>query len=376
MKKIAILTQPLYVNYGGILQNFALQYVLKSLGHQPITVNRVGKSPSKIRKVLKHFKNETYNRYRNKHRLIFSESEKIYITQNAQSFITKYINVSPNIETPAQLNAYFDKNNFDTIIVGSDQTWRPSISPDILNYFLNFLKDNQEINKISYAASFGVDFWEFDSHSTEEIKKLIKGFNAISVREKSGIALCQKYLDVTATYVCDPALLLHSQDYQVLFDKSSSIPTEGLYTYVLDKDKAKNEFIRNIERHLRLKAYKCQPEKDLFTEKSNNINDFVPPKIEHWIEGFYNADFVVTDSFHGTVFSILFNKPFITLINKERGASRFHSFLGYLNLENRLVADIDQFDMDLLSEKIDYNQINKKLDNFRDISLQFLKNNL
>jgi polysaccharide pyruvyl transferase len=376
MKKIAILTQPLYVNYGGILQNFALQYILKEMGFDPITVNRIGKRPSRMRKTLQVIKNQTYNKLKNKDRIIFTDGQKKYIIENPQSFIRKHIKVSPDLDSTNALKNFFEKKHFDAVVVGSDQTWRPSISANIFNYFLDFLEYDNKIKKISYAASFGVDFLEYDTESTKKIRKLVKEFDAISVRENSGVDLCVNYLGVPATHVCDPTILLDKKIYQSLFDKNSQVPNRGLYTYVLDKSIAKKQFILDIGKHLDIKAFKCQPEKDLFYEKSKNINDFIPPKIEHWIEGFHNADFVVTDSFHGTVFSILFNKPFLTLVNKERGAARFYSFLSDFNLQNRLVEDVNNYDIKLLYSEIDYNSVNKKIEEFKSKSIEFLKNNL
>lgn len=88
------------------------------------------------------------------------------------------------------------------------------------------------------------------------------------------------------------------------------------------------------------------------------------------------ADFIITDSFHGTVFSIIFNKPFISIVNKERGASRFNSFLSQLNLTSRMVSDIGDINDNLINSKIDYNNINNKIIELRGKSLDYLENSL
>src|SRR5690606_7594300 len=152
-KKIAILTQPLGSNYGGIIQNYALQKVLKDLGHEPITINRKGSEWTKAIKLWRRLKNLINIHVLNKNRLTPSDLEKI--TEHTQKFINENIQLSPLIENTTDLKKHFNKNDFDAVIVGSDQTWRPKYSPNIYNYYLDFLKDNNQIKKLAYASSFG-----------------------------------------------------------------------------------------------------------------------------------------------------------------------------------------------------------------------------
>src|SRR5690606_17689268 len=151
-KKIAILTQPLGHNYGGIIQNYALQKVLKELGQQPITINRVGnKHKSKTRFILSIAKRYIYRYILGKNILL--KNERLEISKNNIIFINKNINRSPLIDSNKKLSDYFSKNNFNAVIVGSDQTWRPKYSPDIYNFYLDFLEDNPTIKKLAYASS-------------------------------------------------------------------------------------------------------------------------------------------------------------------------------------------------------------------------------
>src|SRR5690606_16962357 len=106
------------------------------------------------------------------------------------------------------------------------------------------------------------------------------------------------------------------------------------------------------------------------------LEELIMPPLEGWLQGFSDAGFVITDSFHGTVFSIINKKPFIALVNAERGASRFESILSKLGLEERMIYDVNSFDMNLLNKNIDYEAVHQKLGILREESLNFLKNNL
>lgn len=376
MKKIAILTQPLIANYGGILQNFALQKALLKLGHKPVTVNRVANPKGKLRDVLSKLKNATYNKFKGTERQIFSPSDLNFIRQNATNFIKNNIEVTKDINSAIALKKHFEKEKYETVIVGSDQTWRPRMSADIYNYFLDFLTENKEINKTAYASSFGTDKWEFSEEETIKCKDLIQQFSSVSVREKSGVNLCKEYLNKKAIHVLDPTLLLTKDDYVEVFKNEKLKSNKGIFTYVLDKDIKKQNIINEVKQFFQLETYRNQPKKEFFTDKSDNLEDFVYPKIESWIKSFDDADFVVTDSFHGTVFSIIFNKPFLVLVNKERGASRFYSLLNQLGLEERLIVNFDDFSEEILKQKIDYTKVNSQIEKLRKNSLDYLESSI
>lgn len=380
MKKIAILTQPLGHNYGGIIQNYALQFVLKNKGYDVITILREYTNYFYLRTFLSIIKNETYNRIKGCRRKILSNVEKTYIFSEMYRFMQQNIDTSEKIYSSQSLTQYFEDKDFDIVVIGSDQTWRPKYSPNIYNYFLDFLEKNRRIKKIAYASSFGTEEWEYTEIETEKCKNLVKQFDAVSVREASGVDLCKNYLDIDAEWVLDPTLLLNQHDYIALF-KNIDSKQQGLFSYVLDKDSQKQQFINSVAEDLKLEVYSNQPKKSL-AELTNfsSLDDYKFPSLEGWIKSFYDADFVITDSFHGTVFSIIFNKPFITIVNEARGASRFHSLLNLLGLENRLISKIDNSNTSLdvlkIRYEINYDIINKKLEALRLESLNFLKNNL
>lgn len=353
-KKIAILTQPLGTNYGGIIQNYALQEVLKDLNFNPITINRISNSKKSWFKMC----------------IYYFKIEQIFYRYNF-TFIKKYITITKRIDSDKKFYEHFKKHKYDIYLVGSDQTWRPKYSPNIYNYFLDFLDGRKSIIKISYASSFGSSEWEYSEEQRKYVKKLIKQFDAVSVREQTGVELCDKYLGAKAKLVLDPTLLLDVENYRRLYKKEKIKNRTGIFVYILDKDKDKENFVNSISKIINMKVFRNQS-KLSYSNKIKNFKDKISPSILAWLKSFDDAEFIITDSFHGTVLAIIYNKPFVTIVNNERGASRFTSILNLLGLQDRLIYDLNSFSPDLLDTVIDFEEINKKLKDLRLKSKNFL----
>lgn len=370
--KIAILTQPLHTNYGGNLQNFALQKVLTDMGHEPVTIDRHHTVKLRTKLKLGYFKNLLMHFLKGTPKPLWksyfsSKKEQAYLRQDITAFIDAYITKTPRLYSDKAVQAIFKENNFKAVIVGSDQCWRPMYSPNIYTYYLDFLKDNKEIKKLAYAASFGTDEWEYTEEQTARCKKLIQQFDLVTVREKAAVNLVAGKLNKDAEFVLDPTLLLSKEDYIELFVGKNLPDNKGIYTYILDDSDWKTQVVETAKETLGLPQFSNQHNK-------HTINSEKIPSIESWIKGFADADFVVTDSFHGTVFSIIFNKPFISLVNVSRGASRFESILGEFDLMQRLASDFDQQHIEaLIEEAIAYDGVNQKLDALRRHSKEVLK---
>lgn len=370
--KIAILTQPLHTNYGGNLQNFALQKVLTDMGHEPVTIDRHHTVKLRTKLKLGYFKNLLMHFLKGTPKPLWksyfsSKKEQAYLRQDITAFIDAYITKTPRLYSDKAVQAIFKENNFEAVIVGSDQCWRPMYSPNIYTYYLDFLKDNKEIKKLAYAASFGTDQWEYTEEQTARCKKLIQQFDLVTVREKAAVNLVAEKLNKDAEFVLDPTLLLSKEDYIELFVGKNLPDNKGIYTYILDDSDWKTQVVETAKETLGLPQFSNQHNK-------HTVNSEKIPSIESWIKGFADADFVVTDSFHGTVFSIIFNKPFISLVNVSRGASRFESILGEFDLMQRLASDFDQQYIEaLIEEAIAYDGVNQKLDALRSHSKEVLK---
>ena len=223
--KIAILTQPLRINYGGILQAFALQTVLKRMGHEVIVVNReyndyetykntnipkisFGLFLLRLFSILKTFIRILLG---NREYVVMSPFSGRYSVlwkgYTVLPFVKNNINRSKEIRYSLVLSKYLQNNKFDCIIVGSDQVWRPKYSPCLTDFFLKGIKDETKIKKIGYAVSFGTDKWEYTYDETKECTQLVKKFDAISVREQSAVKLCKENFGIDAIHLLDPTLL-------------------------------------------------------------------------------------------------------------------------------------------------------------------------
>ena len=375
--KIAILTQPLHNNYGGLLQAYALKEILKQRNHDVTIVNRRAPAPSKTRLIAHKIKRRLTFKAQNPISKLTKKQKKI-ISLNTDSFVNQYIPELSELITSNHGMRNLNNQRFDAYIVGSDQCWRPIYSPKIENFFLDFVEHTKNVKRVSYAASFGTSEWEFSDKQTDTCKKLLKKFDAISVREKSAINQVQTYLNRSdAVHVLDPTMLLSKERYKnIIKDQKVDKSPGNLNVYVLDKTPEKEAFISNIERALGLKQFEIMPKKRINKDKviGSNINDFQYPHPASWLKAFEDAEFVITDSFHGTLFSILYNVPFITLGNKHRGMARFESLLETFNLSERLISDVQSVDIDsLLKKHINWEDVNEIISSERDASLKFLE---
>jgi len=368
--KIAILTQPLGNNYGGIMQAYALQKVLRDLGHDVVTIDRQRDKRSLIKKILLPFKPVIYKLLGRRHPRKLTHEQNKYVYFGMTSFIRKNIQLSEPIYNSADLKAHYQENSYDLVIVGSDQVWRPKYSPNIYNFFGDFLKNDDK--SISYAASFGVDEWEFDEEQTRQCKKLIQKFNAISVRESSAIELCKGNLGVEAELVLDPTLLVTADDYESLLSGRKSGGQGKVLKYILDESEQKKQLTEQVIQLLCKPLFNAQPIRSINDPSALDIEEYKYPTVESWIMSFRDADFVITDSFHGCVFSIIFNKPFIAIGNYERGLSRFESLLSLFGLSDRLIMDDEVSIKPLIDKGIDWESVNFKLAGYQEKSISFL----
>lgn len=356
--KVGIITTPLYANYGGVLQNYALQQVLRKMGHDPVTLDYMpslsfwryclyaGKTvacalmPSKRHplKPYHHFlqRPEEFNRF---------VSDRIARTSTMVDYSTR------------QLSRY----GIQALVVGSDQVWRYKYNHfHMEDMYLAFAK-SLKCKKIAYAASFGVEEWDYPEDVTLRIRDLAKSFDAVSVRESSGVILCRNFLGIDARVVLDPTLLLSEDDYASICKQEDQNADPYIASYILDSDERKQELVDSFaeERGLAVRN---------MTVSENGCS------IEEWLSTIRNAEFVITDSFHGSVYSIIFRKQFLTFVNRDRGADRFNTLFSALGLNDRLLEE----DISSLGEisRIEYEAVRTRLESLRKESYDFLKGTL
>ena len=313
MRKVAVITQPLLNNYGGLIQNYAIQKILKNFNCDVITIDNKRNVTLSIRQIINSWIKTVICLCIGKKRKFLRYSNKGKRNSQMEQFVASYIKKSP--ECMSYTNDFLLKNGIDTVVVGSDQVWRPKYNYRIMDMFLDFCKEQKNIKRIAYAVSFGVDEWEYSPKQTKVCTALAKKFDAISVREESGVKLCKEHLGVEATWVLDPTLLLKEEDYCVLCKDVPQSNERFIAAYILnlnDSVRSQCECLAS-EKGLILKIFSADSKSTL--------------TVPEWLAMFRDAAYVVTDSFHGTVFSIIFGKEFKCLYNKCRGSARFDSLL-------------------------------------------------
>ena len=334
--RIALLNLPFDNNYGGNLQRFALMVVLQNMGHDVTHIflrihyklpwyKALKELPLRIIKKcilgrgLDVFWEWKYNVLDNE------------LADTALPFYEKYIKHTAQIIDVKGIKSVCS-DDYDVYLVGSDQVWREDMTRQIgiENYFFDFIREKQDVKKIAYAVSLGSDHNMFSQKKMPKLTNLYKKFDAVSYREKSSMRIFEEigWIQPYPHFVLDPTLLLDVNNYeQLIAENETQALTKGLgYCYVLDQSKTVLDTIDKIASKTR---------KNVIVDGINNIQSST--SIPQWLRNIHDAEFVITDSYHGTVFSILFKKPFVFLGNERRGNTRIESLFSALDIvENGL----------------------------------------
>lgn len=326
--KIALLNLPYDNNYGGNLQRYALMKVLQDMGHDVTHVNlRFDyhlpwyKKPYSYTKrlILKYLLGRNIKINQEQY-LKQKYEERCAVTE---PFYQRYIK---HTEPITDLKKLRELHGFDAFVVGSDQVWRKNIAGKYLNtMFLDFLLVDTNVKRIAYGVSLGVAENELSKEEIKRLSELYRRFDAVSVREDSALSLFKAYnwTNPKAMQVLDPTLLLNKEDYMQLISGASTVPSEGnLFCYILDKTGKKSQLIKQKAEELQLKPFEL------------GLTDDKPASIEQWLRSFADAEYVITDSYHGLVFSVIFNKPYYLIDNPFRGNARYKSLLKIIESNN------------------------------------------
>ena len=351
--RIALLNLPIDDNYGGNLQRFALVRVLQNMGHEvthllvmrKFTLWKLRTLPAIIKRLVVR-----YVFKKNVHILVerVAQKENIARFNRIKPFYDKYVKHIEPISNSKDLRLY---NFFDAYIVGSDQVWRKKIvQPFPLKMFLwDFLP--QKAKRIAYAVSLGCSEPELDKVEAESLKQYYSFFSAVSVREKSALDVLDYYGWTTpkAEWLADPTMLLKKEDYLEVINSAETSHMDGdMFCYILDSTKEKMDFIEREAVSRKMKPY---------------VTGLHEISIEQWLRNFNDAKFIVTDSYHGFVFSMIFNKPVKLFLNEFRGNARFESLFELLGISK------DQ-------KVFDWSKTNSILASERDKALNWLRNAL
>ena len=309
--KTAIITQPLMENYGGILQNYALQQALMDLGHEPVTIDWLPTLEIKwyLRGILRTlFMGIPYRRFFKSRSSLFSG----FIEENIRK--TRTVRIYRNSLL----------KGMDAVIVGSDQVWRYIYNRHtVKDMFLGFARGFRG-RRIAYAASFGLDYWDVPERLQSRCIRLARKFYRISVREESGIQLCMKHFGMDAVRMPDPIFLLPAEKYLKLCEDLPKSTEKFIAAYVLDDTPSAELQVRHMQESFNLPVRRC------------SWGDGATLTVKEWLAMLRDAEYVVTDSFHCAVISRLFGKEYGIIENPTRGKARFAQLESTSDLKEEL----------------------------------------
>lgn len=371
--KVAIVTLPLHTNYGGLLQAYALKSCLESFGHDVTVLDLQEKMPvPKGMRALVKYAGRAFKRLvKGKNgpevfRELRYRREFPTLSAATEEFVRKYIE-------PRVISSYSDvkEGEYDAFVVGSDQVWRPRFFNKIEDAFLAFTKD-WDVRRVAYAASFGTDQLEYEFIQLEECARLLDRFDGVSVREDSAVGMCEEGFDYEgAFHVLDPVMLPDTDVYMDMLSEVKEHPAKGrIVTYILDPSAEKDNVVSFIKRVSGLEVHDVSVNP---YASDKPLAERVVPPLEGWLAAFHDADFVVTDSFHGCVLSIMMRKRFVAVGNSRRGMARLSSLLNIFGLDMRLVHGIDpEDDGGFFLSEIEWDHVGEVLQRERVKSKAFL----
>lgn len=332
-------------NYGAILTNYALITYLKSIGKKPVMIDK----PKDL--INYNFSDITY-------------TEQL----EARRFINKYLS---NDISKIYKNKYDIRKinkEFSTFIVGSDQVWSNTLYSDA-SYFTLLTYTLPDAKRISYASSFGCNDWAgselYDDYDRIIQQEAINNFDFISVREDSGKKIVTTLFNNEAEHVLDSVFLLDMKNYNYLIDNATcEVPKDNNLIYLLEPGEKLLEQIKNFNKTSENHIFITDPDINNNNEQFKDLN-FIDASVEDWLKCIKNSNIIITNSFHGVCFSIIFKKQFIYIVDNYRKnwTTRVISLLTLLNIKNRIINEDDNIYEFMSSlNNINYDEVYNLLD--------------
>ena len=390
-KRVGIITTNVHtsLNYGGVLQAYALQQVILNLGCgcEIIQYSTSGKRVATFLKSEFHENSSLLLLMKRTFQLgssyISSRLKRVFLSAVKTVCLNKHMGLREAVfsdfkksrialskEIYTRENIQNSVSDYDIFVCGSDMIWKPGKYDP--TYFLDFVPDDKL--KIAYAPSIGVS--HLSDSEKAYMKPLVNRLDAVSVREKHGKELLELVTEKDVSWVLDPTLLLSREMWDSVA-KPYAIERPYLFCYLLGKNAENYAFVEKTAKRLGLFIvtipFVAGDHVTGITFGDKQIYDAGP---EHFISLIRNAELIITDSFHGTVFSIIYGKEFITLPRSNdthnSSNSRIYSLLELFGLNDRVVNLSNEVINDLLREAIDYNNVNMIIQRKRDESLNYL----
>ena len=384
-KKVGIVSCYFKHNYGSMLQAYATQKILDDMNIENETIN-IDKNIDFSNGKKKYYMGQVLNFQFIKSKLGMIKlkldkkinknlGKNISIRDKKYEEFRKKFRLTEPYKTYAELNEKA-KKDYSSVIVGSDQLWLPvNVVADY--YTLNWVPE--DVNKISFSTSFGVSV--IPEKYKEAYKKFLNRINYLSTREVAGQKIIKDLTGREATLVCDPTLLFNKVEWMSIQKDEPIIKGKYIFCYFLGKNIEHRKFAERLKEKTGYKIVSLN-HADEYVKYSDVFADETPYDVgpAEFLNMIRNAEYVCTDSFHGTVFSLINNVKFFTFRrynskSKVSTNSRIDSLLGIVNLKERLINGDEDVEKEI-EKKIDFENVNIKLEEFRNTSKEFLKNAL
>lgn len=386
MKKVGIVSCYFKNNYGSMLQAYATKKVLDNndIPNETININgnidfKKGKRKYYLSQIFNvNFIKSKFGMIKMKIDVKLNKELKKNIALRNKKFkdFRREFNLSKNNKTYKELTE-MAIDRYTDVVVGSDQLWLPvNIISDY--YTLNWVP--AEINKISYSTSFGVS--AIPKKYNDLYKKFLSRINFLSVREDTGVKIIKDIAEINANLVCDPTILLTKEEWNEVAVSKRIIDDKYILCYFLGNNIEHRKFVERLKKKTGYKIVSLN-HADEYVKYSDIFCDVAPYDIgpREWINLIKNAEIVCTDSFHGTVFSLIYNKLFFCFRrfksnNKVSTNSRLDSLLKIAEINSeRILTGLEDVDK-VLNYEIDYTKVNENIDNYRNTSKEWLLNSI
>ncbi len=334
------------INFGGSLTQYALYHVLEDMGYNVMMIERPksARDRASLKTMATIYKE-----------IPFPESV-----------------LAPQYESRDEMRVL--NGRCDMFVVGSDQLFQYGLYQALDKFVgLDWVCDSKK--KVAYAASFGHDFIWGDENELAEMAYFMRKFDAFSVREESGVDICRDSYGMQAEWVLDPVFLVDTKHYDALIAKSDrTLPKRYIASYMLDPSVEKKNILAYASKHT---GMPCEIYSELihsaeYVKALEGLN-VLQLTVEERLHSISNCDLFITDSFHGTCFAIITKRPFVSILNSKRGASRFYSLLSLFGLEDRLITSLDDLKQrPELFEPVDFTHAHEVLARERSRCLDWL----
>ncbi len=393
MKKIGLVTVTYVNNFGSHLQSFALQQVIRALGYDLEIITPEGLTKDINKRRLKYLLGRFYDMnelgsYLSlfKKRLAVKVDKSFAKTLSQRNkmfsdFTQKEYVISPITNSWEELNSLC--SNYSSVVIGSDQNWRPA---NIAGgyYTIEYVPDN--VNKVAYSTSFGIS--RVIPTQREKARYFLNRINHISVREDSGRKIIKDLLDRDVPVVCDPTILVKKEEWEHYIktksqsDLSEITQTPYILCYFLGENPMHRRFAQKLKKKTGFRIVSILYGEGRYYMESEEFYDIALSSLGplDFVNLISKAQYVCTDSFHGCAFSLIFKKELYAFYKSSKNSKmsvndRLDSMLGWAGVKRRIIND--EVDItDSLLEPIDYGEVEKRIEEKREMSMQFLRNSL